>query len=596
MRTSIIFLFVVLSAFSSGQTNDVSPWLTLYEKSNFLQTPRYEETISYCKRLAKASPWVRYTSFGKTPQGRDLPLVILSKERAFTPAEAAKTKKAIILIQSGIHAGEIDGKDASLMLMRDIAITKNRAALLDRAIVLFVPIFNVDGHERFGKYNRINENGPEEMGWRVTAQNLNLNRDYMKADAPEMRSMLKLFADWLPDFYVDCHVTDGMDFQYDVTFAMELYPNLDSDIIRWLKQSYLPAMITDVETSNHGIAPYIAAREDRDLSKGFAAGAGTPRFSTGYGAAQNRPTLLIETHMLKPYKVRVSSTYEMLVSTLAIVNREADTLRAIVERADIKTIAAPNGDSYLPLRFQTTEKSRSIEFRGLRTTIEFSEISGDLRTVYSREPLIIAAPYFEEVIAIDSVKIPKYYFIPQAWTKVIDVLKAHEVRMWTLGSSVTGAIESYKFSDVKWQERPFEGRHPVKFKSEAFSEVRTFPAGTFVVPTAQRTGKVLMNLLEPNGPDSFVGWGFFDGIFEQKEYGEHYVLEKLARDMLAKDPALKKEFEAKVATDSTFAKSPSARLNFFYKRSPYWDTAIGVYPVARVMGKAFKNEELGIKN
>jgi murein tripeptide amidase MpaA len=595
MKNSVLFLYILLTNTIFSETQGANNWLTLYEKSNYLQTPRYEETINYCKRLAKASPWVRYTSFGRTPQGRDLPLVILSKERAFTPAEAAKTKKAIVLIQSGIHAGEIDGKDASLMLMRDIAITKNRAAFLDRAIVLFVPIFNVDGHERFGKYNRINQNGPEEMGWRVTAQNLNLNRDYMKADAPEMRAMLKLFADWLPDFYVDCHVTDGMDFQYDVTFSMELYPNLDSDIVRWLKQTYLPAMITDVETSNHGIAPYIAVREDRDLSKGFAAGAGTPRFSTGYGAAQNRPTLLIETHMLKSYKARVSSTYEMLVSTLAIVNREAETLRAIVERADKKVIAAPNGDSYLPLRFQTTEKSRPMEFRGIRSTFEFSEISGDLRTVYSHEPVNIATPYFEEVIAIDSVKIPKYYFIPQAWTKVIDVLKAHEVRMWTLGASVTSTIESYKFSDVKWQERPFEGRHPVKFKSEAFSEVRTFPAGTFVVPTAQRTGKVLMNLLEPNGPDSFVGWGFFDGIFEQKEYGENYVLENLARDMLAKDPALKKEFEAKIAADSAFAKSPNARLNFFYQRSPYWDTAIGVYPVARVMEGPIKEEKIRIK-
>jgi len=589
MKNSVLLLFILFSNTIFSQTPGVNDWLTRYEKSNYLQTPRYEETIDYCRRIAKASPWVRYTSFGRTPQGRDLPLVILSKDRAFTPAEAAKTKKAIVLIQSGIHAGEIDGKDASLMLMRDIAITKNKAALLDRAIILFVPIFNVDGHERFGKYNRINQNGPEETGWRVTAQNLNLNRDYMKADAPEMRAMLTLFADWLPDFYVDCHVTDGMDFQYDVTFAMELYPNLDSDIVRWLKQAYLPAMITDVETSNHGIAPYIAAREDRDLSKGFVAGAGTPRFSTGYGAAQNRPTLLIETHMLKPYKTRVSSTYEMLVSTLAIVNREAETLRAIVQRADKKVIAAPNGNSYLPLKFQTTEKSRPMEFRGLRSTFEFSEISGDLRTIYSHEPVNIAVPYFEEVVAVDSVKVPKCYLIPQAWTNVIDVLKAHGVRMWTLGSSVTDTIESYKFSDVKWQERPFEGRHPVKFKSEKCMEVRTFAAGTFVVPTDQRTGKVLMNLLEPDGPDSFVGWGFFDTIFEQKEYGESYVLEKLARDMLAKDPALRKEFEEKITADSVFAKSPNARLNFFYQHSPYWDTAIGAYPVARVMGNAFRN-------
>ena len=591
MKPSLFLFFILLGSSLCAQTKEADKWLTFYEKSNYLQTSRYEETVGYCKKLVKASPWVHYVSFGKTPQGRDLPLVILSKEKAFTPAEAAKTKKAIVLIQSGIHAGEIDGKDASLMLMRDIAITKSKAALLDRAIVLFVPIFNVDGHERFGKYNRINQNGPEEMGWRVTAQNLNLNRDYMKADAPEMRAMLKLFADWLPDFYVDCHVTDGMDYQYDVTFSMELYPNLDPEIVLWLKQSYLPTMITEVETSGHGISPYVAARDDRNLSKGFAAGAGTPRFSTGYGAAQNRPTLLIETHMLKPYKIRVSSTYEILASTLGIVNREADTLRSLVAQADKKVIAASDAGAYVPLRFQTIEKSRPMEFRGMRTTFEFSDISGDLRTIYSHDPVNTPVPYFDEVIGIDSVRTPKYYFIPQAWTKVVDVLKAHGVQVSTLSTTTTCAVESYKFTDVKWQERPFEGRHPVKFKSELFSETRTFPAGTFVVSTAQRTGKVLMNLLEPNGPDSFVGWGFFDGIFEQKEYGESYVMEKLARDMLAENPALRKEFESKIAADTTFAKSPYDRLNFFYQRYPYWDSAIGVYPVARVM-----KEQLRIRN
>ena len=592
MNRSIATLLLLPSLVGLAQTNNAADWTTLYERSNFLRTPRYEETVAYCKKLERASAWVRYTTFGKTPLGRELPLVILSKEKAFTPSEAVKSGKAIVLIQSGIHAGEIDGKDASLMLMRDIAITKKREGLLDHAIVLVVPIFNVDGHERSGKYNRINQNGPEEMGWRVNAQNLNLNRDYMKADTPEMRAMLKLFADWLPDFYVDCHVTDGIDFQYDVTYALETFANLDTEVVDWLNQRYIPSMVSDVERSGHGIAPYIMTREDKDLSKGFAAGAGTPRFSTGYGAIQNRPTLLIETHMLKPYKARVSSTYEILASTLAIVNRDYLNLKELVHRADEKVIAASRLASYLYLRFETTTKSRPFVFKGVKSAIEHSDISGGEKIVYSKEPATITAPYFDEVRPTDSAMVPVYYLIPPSWPKVIEVLRAHNVQMTTLRSSVTLPVQSYRFSDAVWQERPFEGRHPVKFKSELITEERTFPEGTWVVPTSQRTGKVLMNLLEPKGPDSFVGWGFFDPIFEQKEYAEDYVLEPMAQSMLSTDPKLKMEFEAKLAADSTFAKSQSARLNFFYRHSPYWDSTIGVYPVARIMS----NEQLIIRN
>lgn len=577
----LALLFLTSSLFS--QPRDAEDWLTFYEKSNCLRTPRYAETVEYCKRVSAGSAWARYTNFGKSPQGRDLPLMILSKEKAFTPAAAARTGKAVVLIQSGIHAGEIDGKDASLMLMRDIAITKKRAFLLDKAILLFVPIFNVDGHERFGKYNRINQNGPEETGWRVTAQNLNLNRDYMKADAPEMRAMLKLFADWLPEFYIDCHVTDGIDFQYDVTYALEIYPNLDGEIVAWLKQTYIPSMVSDVERSGHLIAPYIATREDRDLSKGFAAGAGTPRFSTGYGAAQNRPTLLIETHMLKPYKARVGSTYEILVSTLSSVNREAERLRAMVRAADQRVISSPRSNSYMPLRFETTAKSRPLAFKGWKSRLERSVISGQDRVIYSGEDTTIVAPYFDDVRMVDSVSVPRFYAIPQAWTNVVAVLRAHGIQLRALTSAITLAVQAYKFTETKWQERPYEGRHPLRFRSEMITETRTLPVGTIIVPVAQRTGKVLMNLLEPNGPDSFARWGFFDVIFEQKEYGEDYVLEDLAREMIERSPSLKPEFDAAIASDTAFAKSSAARLDFFYRRSLFWDNSIGVYPVARIM-------------
>jgi hypothetical protein len=578
---SLLLLFCAFTTRSSAQ--GTSDWLTYYEKSHCLKTPRYDETIEYCKKLAAASPWVHYTTFGKSPQGRDLPLMILSKDRAFTPEAAAKTGKAVILIQSGIHAGEIDGKDASLMLMRDIAITKSKSHLLDHTIILIVPIFSVDGHERFGKFNRINQDGPEEMGWRVTANNLNLNRDYMKADAPEMRGMLNLFALWLPDFYVDCHVTDGMDFQYNVTYATEIFQNIDPEVAAWLKGNYIPAMTSEVEKSGNLIAPYMGAREENDLSKGFIFSAATPRFSTGYGAAQNRPSLLIETHVYKSYKIRVTATYDVLNATIGIVNTNADALRNLVRRADVR--AAHASGTYVPLQFAMSERSQPIIFRGWKTSRSVSPVTGEMMTYYSRDTANVTVPYFDRPIVKDSVSVPDYYFIPQEWTAIIGVLKSHHISMSRLSAPRTLSIESYQFSEPAWQAKPYEGRHLLKCVSTLVKEDRTFPAGTYVVSTAQRTSKVIVHLLEPMGPDSFVGWGFFDAIFETKEYFEEGVMEAMAKTMMEKDPALKREFETKLSADTTFAASAHARLNFFYQRTPFRDRSIGLYPVARYTGK-----------
>jgi hypothetical protein len=564
-------------------------WLTFYEKSKFLKTPDYSETIDYCKRLAQASPWIRYSSFGKTPQGRDLPLIIVSKEKAFTPSQALKTGKAIVLIQSGIHAGEIDGKDASLMLIRDMAVTKEKVSLLDHAIVLVVPIFNVDGHERISPYNRINQNGPAEMGWRVTAQNFNLNRDYMKADSPEMRAMLGLFSRWLPDLTIDCHVTDGLDFQYDVTYGVEVFPTIDESLANWNRRILIPWMVSGIEKKGHLLAPYILPREDRDLSKGLIAGPAPPRFSTSYAAIQNRPALLIETHMLKPYKTRVTATYDMLVTTLELMNLEYSNLRTLNLCADAAAVhLGPSGNSYLPLLCEPLKVYTPLEFKGLQTRREFSDISASERTIYTGEPVTTVVPYFDKVRVIDSVLVPEYYCIPPEWDEVLEVLAAHDIRMRRLSSPVTVDVEMYKLTEPKWQERPFEGRHQVKCTSALFTEKRTLPAGTIIVPTDQRTARVIVNLLEPRGPDSFLNWGFFDTIFEQKEYAEDYVLEKLAREMIKENPELEKKFYSKLASDSAFAKNPRARLNFFYQHSPYWDKTLGIYPIARVMGEIDK--------
>jgi hypothetical protein len=510
--------------------------------------------------------------------------VILSKGRAFTTARAARSGKAIVLIQSGIHAGEIDGKDASLMLMRDIAVRKSEEHLLDHAIVLFVPIFNVDGHERFGAFNRINQNGPEEMGWRVTAQNLNLNRDYMKADAPEMRAMLRLMAAWLPDCLIDCHVTDGIDFQYDLTYAMETGPGIDTAVSRWITSVLLPPVLLDVEHSGHKIFSYVFPREDRDLSKGLTAEASTPRFSTGYAALQNRPALLIETHMLKPYRTRVEGTYQLLRAMLQTINRGAGGLRATVREADARVIGdGKRGGAVVPLRLGLGKKFTERTFLGIRSREEPSPVTGVERIVYTGEPFETTVPFYDQVIVEDSVVVPEAYLVPREWTAVRDVLNAHGIVIGHLTKERAVEVETYRFVNVNIAAKSYEGRAVATFGLTRVREKRTYPAGTLVVRTAQRTGRIIVNLLEPGGPDSFASWGFFNAVFEQKEYAEPYVMEGVGKRMLESDRALRSEYERTVASDTAFARSPAARLNWLYRRSAWADPNLNAYPVGRAM-------------
>jgi hypothetical protein len=582
MKTIYCLLFFVAFVGNAFAQSVPEKWLTPYELSGFKKTPPYNETMSYCRKLEKASPWVRIVSFGKSPEGRDMPLVIVSKDKAFSPEKARKTGKDVFLIQNGIHAGEIDGKDASLLLLRDMVVTKTKASLLDHVILLVIPFYNVDGHERISPYNRINQDGPEEMGWRVTGQNLNLNRDYMKADAPETQAWLKLYTAWLPDFLVDCHVTDGADYQYVVTYTVEMHVNMPQQVRSWLKSTYVPAVTATMASQGVPIVPYVYLVDNKDLSKGMGGGAAPPRFSTAYAAAQNRPSLLIETHMLKDYKTRVDGTYKMLVASLECVNKSYKALHAAVTDADKMT--ATHLDNPFALRFEDVHvTSDTVHFLGYKPKIEKSDISGADKVEFTHEPINLDIPRYDSVKVSVAVTPPVAYIIPQQWETVISRLKLHGIILEKLEKPIELEVELYKFSDAKWQQRPYEGRHTVTFSVKSFTEKRTFPAGTIVARTNQRAARVLIHALEPQAPDAFVAWGFFDAIFEQKEYGEDYVLEKLAADMIAKDPGLKEEFDAKVKADTAFAHAPYERLNFFYQHSPYWDKSLNVYPIARLM-------------
>jgi hypothetical protein len=586
MKYLITLLLLTGVSTLCAQPSAPDPWETYFEASGGLRTPRYDSTLAYCRRLAAFSPLVHVTSFGQSAQGRALPLVIVSGERSFTAASARQAGKAVVLIQAGIHAGEIDGKDAGLMLIRDIVVRKQYPRLLDSLVLLFVPIFNVDGHERFGPYNRINQNGPVEMGWRTTAQNLNLNRDYMKADTPEMRALLKLFAAWLPDLYIDCHVTDGIDFQYDVTYTMDLGANIDAAVSGWAREWFLPVVLPAVEASGHKVFWYVMPREDVDLSKGLrGGGVSTPRFSTGYAALQNRPALLIETHSLKPYRTRVSATYQFLKASLQAVRNSVYRLRDVVHAADSYLESDDLPARTIPLRFAPAPGFHVRHFLGIKQRVEQSPLSGGTRIVYTGEPVELDLPVYDEMIAEDSVSVPEAYVVPPELTFLPELLRLHGIRYTQLPRADTLAITSYRFSDVQFAGKPYEGRQTVALKAAPVHERRYFPAGSLLISTRQRSAKVLVHLLEPRSPDSFVAWGFMNGIFEQKEYAEGYVMEKAGAEMLARRPDLRQAFEERVRTDSAFASNPDARLNWLYQHSPWSDSTAGVYPVGRLQSR-----------
>ena len=580
---SLFVLLFVLSTFLNSLRGD--EWSTYYEKSGELETPRYDETMAYCERLAKASPYAQMRSFGTSPEGRGIYMIIISKEKTFSPTAVKSSGKPIVMIQSCIHPGESEGKDASLRLMRDFIVFQRQPNILQEIVLIFIPIFNVDGHEQFSAYNRINQNGPKEMGWRVTATRLNLNRDFMKADTPEMRALLELFNQWMPHLFIDCHTTNGADYQYELTYQIDVHEDFGGAVSVWARDQFIPHIISICEKQGHVIGPFAGLIERHHPEKGMRGGIWPPRLSNPYMTLRNRAGLLIETHSLKPYNIRVSVTYDFILAALEELSVHPERLLEAVKTEEKRCIQLGsqfNPEKQFGLQYKITDQGDSIIYRGYKFMERDGPISGEKYPVYEGSALDVPTIYYNNVAPSILISPPSGYLIPQAWQKIIQVIKLHGIQTYRLSEDITDEFETYRFSHPKWRETPYEGRHPVSFKTHPVVERMTFRAGSIYVPLAQAGAKVILHLLEPQAPDALIFWGFFDTIFEQKEYFETYVMEPLAQKMAEEDPDLMQEFERKLAGDSGFAADPYQRLKFFYERSPYWDKQKDLYPVARV--------------
>ncbi|MCL1079830.1 carboxypeptidase [Parashewanella spongiae] len=551
-----------------------APWSTPFEQSNYINSPNYHDTFVWLDKLVAQSNLIHKVSLGKSPQGRDIWMFVASSKGAKTPNELKQNHKPSILVQAGIHAGEIDGKDAGMMLLRDIVLGEKRS-LLDDVNLLFVPIFNVDGHERHGKYNRVNQRGPVDMGWRTNANNLNLNRDYAKADTAEMQLMLSAINTWDPQLYIDVHVTDGIDYQYDVTFGYNLSNGLSPNSYQWLENKYRPQIETALTAAGHIPGPLVFAIDNTDLTKGLTLWNASPRFSNGYGDARHLPTILIENHSLKPYKQRVLGTYVLLEQTLKTLSQHGTLLKMAISKDKFAF------NDRVTLTWEAEQQPQGWDFKGIGYSTEQSPISGNSVVRWSGEPkLYQQLPVVGRTKAKLKINRPSAYYLLPQWTEVIERLSIHGIRMTQLQKPTRKIVQQYQFSDPTFDKQSYEGHQRVSVQSSLSPLELTLPTGTVKIETDQPLGDLAILLLEPQSTDSFLQWGFFNPIFTRTEYIEDYAVEPLAQKMLQDNPSLQAEFDAALK-DEVFASDAKARLRWFYQRSAYYDDQYLKYPVYR---------------
>lgn len=546
------------------------PWVTPAELTDLTETPDYAQTISYLKKLVESSPLFRLEVIGQSPQGRDIYLVKASTQ----PDVVGKSGRPTLLVQAGIHSGEIDGKDAGLMLLRDIA-HGDKADLLKQVDFLFIPVLSVDAHERRGEHHRMNQRGPLLQGWRSNASNLNLNRDYAKADSLEMRALLKVLNQYQPDLYMDVHVTDGEDYQYDITYGFnEPFASLSPNGSSWLAQVYRPYLDRQLTRQGHIPGPLVFGLDSMDFSKGLSGSTSTPRFSNGYGDVRHLPTILVENHSLKPYKQRVLGTYVLLEQTLKLLQEQGKALQ-LAKKAD---------ENFRPqqqvLLFKAAEQPDLIQFKGMSYEIAQSDISKApyVKWTGQAKEYVDFPVYWEKVPAIET-DVPAAYWIPPQYQDVIQRLEIHGVKMTRISAPKKLELQQLVASEPKVAAKSFEGRVGVSATfTPQWQHIELAP-GSVRVSTDQALGALAVALLQPQAPDSFFSWGFFHGMFERTEYFETYAIIPWIEQQLAADPKLKQQFEQAIAADPGLQKDGRARLNWFYERSPFYDQQYLKYPI-----------------
>ncbi|HQX97783.1 MAG TPA: M14 family metallopeptidase, partial [Chitinophagaceae bacterium] len=489
-----------------------------------------------------------------------------------------KNNKRIILINNGIHPGEPDGIDASMLLVRDIV--QNKYKIPDNIVLAFIPVYNIGGCLNRSANYRVDQDGPEEFGFRGNSQNLDLNRDFIKCDSKDARAFIEIFHMLDPDVLVDNHVSNGADYQHIITLLTTQHNKLGGEMGKYLSTQFEPGIYSTMKQKGYDLIPYVNSFGDSP-ENGWPEYWDSPRYSSGFAALWNTFSFVPETHMLKSYDLRVKATYALMQSFIEYVSKNSGQIKQIRNQTKQKIKIA----NEFPVRWSLDKsQSKEVLYKGFQSGYKPSEVSGLPRLFYDRsKPFEKSIPIFNYYAVKNTVVKPKAYIIPQGWWKVIDLLKLNKIEMSQLKKDTTIEVEYYKIDDYKAMVRQYEMHHMNSdLKTTTLSQKISFKKGDWYIPLNQVANRYLIETLEPHNEDSYFSWNYFDAILGQKEGYSAYAFEDIAADYLKKNPEVKTKLDQRVATDTSFAKSGRAQLNFVYQNSPWFEPALNRYPVYRV--------------
>ncbi|RYC71711.1 M14 family metallopeptidase [Spirosoma sordidisoli] len=570
MKTSVCLLAFLLTTAALAQTRP--DLITPYERSQGRQTATYAEIIDYYRLLDRQFEQAKLVDVGKTDVGQPLHVFLLAADKVFT----ARPDRVTLLINNGIHPGEPEGIDACLMMARDLLLTNK---LPKNVLLAIVPVLNVGGCLNRG-VSRVNQNGPETYGFRGNARNLNLNRDFIKADAENTRSFQALFQQLKPQVLIDNHTSNGADYQHVVTYFSTQKDKLHPALSGYMTKTFQPDLDKVLTARGFPPAPYVNHPKDTPES-GLLGYNDSPRYSTGYAALFNCFGFTLETHMWKDYPARVKGSYAFDEAVLRLCERDASQILANKRRAD----AAVSQQTTFALNYRLDRsQTDTITFLGYEAGYKPSEVSGLRRLYYDRsKPFTKRIPYQNTFVADLELTKPQAYLIPQAWSEILALLKRNGVQMKRLTSDTLITVSAYYLDEYRTSPRPYEGHYPhsgVKVRTE--TQRIQFYKGDYLIPTNQPANRYLIETLEPQALDSFFAWNFFDSILDQKEYFSDYIFEDTAAELLRNDPALRQKLADKRASDKAFAENADAQLSFIYKQTPYFEKTVNRYPVFRL--------------
>lgn len=552
---------------------------TRFEQSKGTQTPAYFEIIDWWQKLDTKSGKVKMLTMNMTDAGYPLHLVVVANNGDFNFGHIRKNNKRIILINNGIHPGEPDGIDASMLLARDIVIGKYK--IPDNIVLAFIPVYNIGGCLNRSAYYRVDQNGPEEFGFRGNSQNLDLNRDFIKCDSKDARSFTEIFHLLDPDVFIDNHVSNGADYQHVMTLLTTQHTKLGGVMGEYTSKEFEPALYGLMKEKGFDLVPYVNVWGDTP-ENGWQEYWDSPRYASGYAALWHTFSFVPESHMLKPYNQRVKATYALMQSFIEFTAKNSEKIKQLREQTKQYVKTATD----FPIRW-AIDKSvfKEILYKGYESGKRPSEVSGLPRLYYDRnKPYEKTVRIFNHFPAKEFVKKPNAYVIPQGWWKVIELLKLNKVQMTQLKKDTLIEVEFYKIEDYKTMPRQYEMHHlnsDVKLTT-ATGKLK-FSKGDWYIPLNQVANRFLIETLEPRGEDSYFAWNYFDAILGQKEGYSAYAFEDIAAEYLKTNLDLKSRLEQRKVTDTVFAKNGRAQLNFVYQNSPWHETALMQYPVYRIL-------------